>query len=349
MIMIEAYLNEKNVDEVRKLPNISSVSFPVMVHFDKFDNIIEEEEEEETICFEVEDNDESIVDEVEPTTTSDVTATATTSPEVQCFSIALSYPCCSKYAEAIFEDDDGKWTVENNEWCIIDSNPEEPVNSEEPVNPEEPGKKNDNIICEKKVKQLFYDIMLSYPDGGINTLDPKYIEFLDNLIESIHDIIIKTRNTYPNPEELDKLDEGYPKDDIFSRYIQKYGTVSCYSQIEGGDSMMCQAYLNKKNVDEVRNLPNVVFAEPPFIIKSKEPKKNGWNIIGDDYTFGYLTNEEDEEEETICHEVDDTVDEDQCFSFSLGYPCCSQGAEIVYDDGDEKWGYENDRWCGINN
>jgi len=36
---------------------------------------------------------------------------------------------------------------------------------------------------------------------------------------------------------------------------------------------------------------------------------------------------------------------DECFSISLGYPCCSHCEGSVY--GDEEWGVENDSWCGL--
>ncbi|OUM62460.1 glycoside hydrolase family 6 protein [Piromyces sp. E2] len=35
-----------------------------------------------------------------------------------------------------------------------------------------------------------------------------------------------------------------------------------------------------------------------------------------------------------------------CFSTSLGYPCCT-GNEVVYTDADGDWGVENGNWCGI--
>jgi len=89
-----------------------------------------------------------------------------------------------------------------------------------------------NIICEKKNKeQTFYDVFVTYPEGDINKYDPEYNEFLDNLIESIHEVIVKTRKTYQNPKELDKLDEGYPKINNVFHYYNKYGTVVRISQV----------------------------------------------------------------------------------------------------------------------
>jgi len=39
---------------------------------------------------------------------------------------------------------------------------------------------------------------------------------------------------------------------------------------------------------------------------------------------------------------------DTCWSLRLGYPCCSgETPEVVYEDGDGRWGVENDQWCGI--
>eukprot|EP00833_Pecoramyces_ruminatium_P012826 jgi/Orpsp1_1/1186858/evm.model.d7180000053682.1 len=37
-----------------------------------------------------------------------------------CFSTKLGYPCCSSpNAEVLYTDNDGKWSVENNNWCGI--------------------------------------------------------------------------------------------------------------------------------------------------------------------------------------------------------------------------------------
>jgi len=39
---------------------------------------------------------------------------------------------------------------------------------------------------------------------------------------------------------------------------------------------------------------------------------------------------------------------DNCFSISLGFPCC-KGNTVVYSDNDGDWGVENNEWCGISN
>jgi len=38
-----------------------------------------------------------------------------------CFSTKLGYPCCQTTTEVLYVDDDGKWGVENNDWCGIGS------------------------------------------------------------------------------------------------------------------------------------------------------------------------------------------------------------------------------------
>ncbi|OUM57523.1 Non-catalytic module family DOC2, partial [Piromyces sp. E2] len=38
-----------------------------------------------------------------------------------CWSTALGYPCCNS-CDAYYQDNDGKWGVENNNWCGIPSN-----------------------------------------------------------------------------------------------------------------------------------------------------------------------------------------------------------------------------------
>jgi len=41
------------------------------------------------------------------------------------------------------------------------------------------------------------------------------------------------------------------------------------------------------------------------------------------------------------------VVEDECFSVSLGYPCCERTKTVVYVDKSGNWGVENHKWCGI--
>jgi len=63
-----------------------------------------------------------------------------------------------------------------------------------------------NIICEKKNKeQTFYDVFVTYPEGDINKYDPEYNEFLDNLIESIHEVILKQEKLIKIQKNLTNL------------------------------------------------------------------------------------------------------------------------------------------------
>jgi len=39
----------------------------------------------------------------------------------ECFSSALGYKCCTKTATVIYEDEDGKWGVEDNDWCGLNT------------------------------------------------------------------------------------------------------------------------------------------------------------------------------------------------------------------------------------
>ncbi|KAG4087109.1 ricin B-like lectins [Neocallimastix lanati (nom. inval.)] len=42
--------------------------------------------------------------------------------DAACWSTAQGYPCCSECQDPIYEDDDGKWGVEDNDWCGISTN-----------------------------------------------------------------------------------------------------------------------------------------------------------------------------------------------------------------------------------
>jgi len=37
--------------------------------------------------------------------------------EDSCWSLPLGYPCCSQCGKVYFQDNDGKWSVENDDWC----------------------------------------------------------------------------------------------------------------------------------------------------------------------------------------------------------------------------------------
>ncbi|ORX86614.1 hypothetical protein BCR32DRAFT_196878, partial [Anaeromyces robustus] len=41
-----------------------------------------------------------------------------------CWSTSLGYSCCSYSTQVFFTDDNGKWSVENDEWCGIVENEE---------------------------------------------------------------------------------------------------------------------------------------------------------------------------------------------------------------------------------
>jgi len=57
---------------------------------------------------------------VKKTTTTTKAAKKATTGSDDCFSVALGYPCC-KGNDVYYQDDDGDWGVENNEWCGIRS------------------------------------------------------------------------------------------------------------------------------------------------------------------------------------------------------------------------------------
>ncbi|ORX84303.1 acetylxylan esterase [Anaeromyces robustus] len=44
---------------------------------------------------------------------------STQNNDTECFSLALGYSCCQKTTAVIYEDKDGKWGIENNQWCGI--------------------------------------------------------------------------------------------------------------------------------------------------------------------------------------------------------------------------------------
>jgi len=39
------------------------------------------------------------------------------SEEETCWSLALGYPCCSKCSTIYYQDDNGNWGIESNDWC----------------------------------------------------------------------------------------------------------------------------------------------------------------------------------------------------------------------------------------
>jgi len=45
--------------------------------------------------------------------------------------------------------------------------------------------------------------------------------------------------------------------------------------------------------------------------------------------------------------VPTTPAQNDCWSTSLGYPCCKSTTSVVFSDNDGDWGVENNDWCGI--
>jgi len=39
--------------------------------------------------------------------------------------------------------------------------------------------------------------------------------------------------------------------------------------------------------------------------------------------------------------------DNSCWSTALGYPCCDTCVSVSFEDGDGKWGIQNDDWCGL--
>jgi len=158
----------------------------------------------------------------------------------------------------------------------------------------EEGSNKDNIICEKKDQsEIFYDVYVEYPKGKFDEDDPEYINYLNNLLDQIYYIIAKNRKNYQNPKELDRLQENYEKrKSTFLVNYGKYGTVYRIYELEDIGSIVLSAYLNDKNIEEVRNIPDIVAVERPIYFEPSGGKNN-----------------KNEEEEIICFEKDDTPDD----------------------------------------
>ncbi|KAL6605709.1 hypothetical protein U3516DRAFT_757126 [Neocallimastix sp. 'constans'] len=39
--------------------------------------------------------------------------------EKKCINKSIGYPCCSDSIETVFTDDEGRWGIENDNWCLI--------------------------------------------------------------------------------------------------------------------------------------------------------------------------------------------------------------------------------------
>eukprot|EP00833_Pecoramyces_ruminatium_P015557 jgi/Orpsp1_1/1189589/evm.model.d7180000073068.1 len=53
-----------------------------------------------------------------------ITIALATKVSADCWATRLGFPCCSYSTQVIYSDDDGDWSIENNDWCGIVNNQE---------------------------------------------------------------------------------------------------------------------------------------------------------------------------------------------------------------------------------
>eukprot|EP00833_Pecoramyces_ruminatium_P018055 jgi/Orpsp1_1/1192087/evm.model.d7180000090521.1 len=107
------------------------------------------------------------------------------------------------------------------------------------------------------MNEKFYMIFVEHPKSYSSSKDPECQEFINGIIEKIHDIIIANKNSYQNPSKLDELqtknDYNNKNDKVLTK--SKYGTVYPISSL--GKQSLLYAYLCPKAIEEVKALPNI--------------------------------------------------------------------------------------------
>jgi len=216
-----------------------------------------------------------------------------------------------------------------------------------------------------------FDIIVKTPteiEGGKNS--PEYQEFVDTVVEEIHDIIMKNKDLCDNPDDIDFIQEDYDvriKNDpkIKVNYPRKYATIFPISELD--NSLYMIGYICPQFVDQVKVLPYITFIDIPAVMMIKNPwdntygeceaKEYGYPCCPAEFNTVKYHNElgdwgfdlEHSEWCSITTSFEEKKKEDKCFSESLGYPCCSTCTETVYIDKNGNWGIENGEWCGITN
>lgn len=199
------------------------------------------------------------------------------------------------------------------------------------------------IVCDPKVEsEGFYTITAKHEYEEFIIEDPEFQIYLADFMKSIDRIIYKNKETYQDHEMVKNLHEVFDAEYNNSEMdFENSGSVKVLYLNEDDGTMVLSAYLNTVTVEEVKKLS---------IVSSVE-QSTGEESSTDEYCHEVEV-DSITPEETVAAEVDTApeaeVDNVQCFSIALGYPCCSQGATVYYTDSDGEWGYEDD-WCGISN
>jgi len=211
-----------------------------------------------------------------------------------------------------------------------------------------------------------FEVGIKVPSDISNEKSPEYQEFVDTVVEEIHDIIIKNKDLCDNPDDIDFIQEDYDlniKNDpkLHESYPIKYATI--FPILEFDSSIMMNGYICPEFVDQVKALPYVtsidiparIQEEPLFNIDICDAKEYGYHCCPEEFNIVKYHNELgdwgfDLDKGDWCGVTNFNFKEkEKCFSEPLGYPCCSTCTETVITDDDGKWGIEDGKWCGIIN
>jgi len=223
---------------------------------------------------------------------------------------------------------------------------------------------SNNIVPENG--EFFFVFVKNIYGNNININSNEYKNYINSIIENIHEIIINNINTYSNPSEIEKLQNEYEKSkDEYMYDYGKYGGI-IYPTYPHKDKIILYAYLNSNIVEQVESIENVlsvnkdiksITEQDPLVIEvsSNEncnARRLGYPCCSKDNTEIYYHDENgdwgyDFELNQWCGLSLEGEDNNICWSELYGFPCCTECLDNTYVDSYGTWGIENDTWCGI--
>eukprot|EP00833_Pecoramyces_ruminatium_P004329 jgi/Orpsp1_1/1178361/evm.model.c7180000065000.2 len=102
-----------------------------------------------------------------------------------------------------------------------------------------------------KLYMVFVRHPVKYPDET----NSEYKEFINGVIEEIHNIIIDNKEAYSNSSEIDRLQKEYDQRKDSGKFLKDYGNYGTVYRIFGNEDVTClYAFLYPDLTEEIKSL-----------------------------------------------------------------------------------------------
>jgi len=255
-----------------------------------------------------------------------------------CFALKLGFKCCSNAnADVVYIDDDGKWSIENNDWCGI---PEQvPVSQAASVCFAEK-------LGYKCCSDQNADVIYTDDDGKWGVENGVWCGLIENGSNNKGQSPFKRKAAialdpiYSNAvDEPGPIDPSKVPDAVTDCWSVKLGYDCCTNpnaKEYWSDSNGKWGYENDSWCGILEEKPAECWAE-----------KLGFNCCSDPNTVGFSKDDNGVwavENGDWCGVLDPN---NYCWAAKYDYKCCSDPNAEVYSTNGGLWSIENGDWCGI--